>query len=141
MSRYKNIMFLLAVLLAQFMGLAMQVRTPAAKGGDGKGVRLMRYWAVAMMSPPEKVMSHTGHGVRGMWGNYIDLRHAQQQNQDLRAQLDQLRLEQAALLEDARQGQRLQGLLGFRQKYIYTTVPAQVIGTGGQRSVAHPHHR
>ena len=34
-------------------------------------------------------------------------------------------------LEDAKQGQRLQELLGFRQKYIYSTVPAQVIGTGG----------
>jgi rod shape-determining protein MreC len=131
LERYKNIMVLSVVLLAQFLGLAIQVRTPAAKGSDGKGVRLLRYWVVAMMSPPEKVMSHTGHGVRGFWGNYIDLRHVQQENRDLRAQLDQLRLEQAALLEDAKQGQRLQELLGFRQKYIYATVPAQVIGTGG----------
>jgi rod shape-determining protein MreC len=131
LERYKNIMVLSAVLLAQFLGLAIQVRTPAARGSDGKGVRLLRYWVVAMMSPPEKVMSHTGHGVRGFWGNYIDLRHTQQENRELRTQLDQLRLEQAALLEDAKQGQRLQELLGFRQKYIYTTVPAQVIGTGG----------
>jgi rod shape-determining protein MreC len=131
LERYKNIMVLSAVLLAQFLGLAIQVRTPAAKGSDGKGVRLLRYWVVAMMSPPEKVMSHTGHGVRGFWGDYIDLRHTREENEQLRAQLNQLRLEQAALLEDARQGQRLQGLLGFRQKYIYATVPAQVIGTGG----------
>jgi rod shape-determining protein MreC len=131
LERYKNIMVLSAVLLAQFLGLAIQVRTPAAKGSDGKGVRLLRYWVVAMMSPPEKVMSHTGHGVRGFWGDYIDLRNARKDNEQLRAQLDQLQLEQAALLEDAKQGHRLQGLLGFRQKYIYTTVPAQVIGTGG----------
>jgi rod shape-determining protein MreC len=131
LERYKNIMVLSAVLLAQFLGLAIQVRTPAAKGSDGKGVRLLRYWVVAMMSPPEKVMSHTGHGVRGFWGNYIDLHHTREENEQLRAQLDQLRLEQAALLEDAKQGQRLQELLGFRQKYIYSTVPAQVIGTGG----------
>lgn len=131
LERYKNIMVLSVVLLAQFLGLAVQVRTPAARGSDGKGVRLLRYWVVAMMSPPEKVMSHTGSGARGFWGNYIDLRHTREENQALRAQLEQLRLEQAALLEDAKQGQRLQGLLGFRQKYIYATVPAQVIGTGG----------
>jgi rod shape-determining protein MreC len=131
LDRYKNIMVLSAVLLAQFLGLAVQVRTPAARGSDGKGVRLLRYWVVAMMSPPEKVMSHTGSGARGFWGNYIDLRHTRAENQALRAQLEQLRLEQAALLEDAKQGQRLQELLGFRQKYIYTSVPAQVIGTGG----------
>jgi rod shape-determining protein MreC len=130
-ERYKNIMVLSAVLLLQFLGLAIQVRTPAARGSDGKGVRLLRYWVVAMMSPPEKVMSHTGSGVRGFWGNYIDLRHTRAENETLRAQVEQLRLEQAALLEDAKQGHRLQSLLGFREKYIYTTVPAQVIGTAG----------
>jgi rod shape-determining protein MreC len=131
LERYKNIMVLSAVLLAQFLGLAIQVRTPAARGSDGKGVRLLRYWVVAMMSPPEKVMSHTGHGARGFWGNYVDLRHTREENQALRAQVEQLRLEQAALLEDAKQGHRLQELLDFRQKYIYATVPAQVVGTSG----------
>jgi rod shape-determining protein MreC len=131
LERYKNIMVLSAVLLAQFLGLAVQVRTTAARGSDGKGVRLLRYWVVAMMSPPEKVMSHTGSGARGFWGNYIDLRHTREENQALRAQVEQLRLEQAALLEDAKQGHRLQELLDFRQKYIYATVPAQVVGTSG----------
>jgi rod shape-determining protein MreC len=42
-----------------------------------------------------------------------------------------LRLEQAALLEDARQGQRLQAMLGFQEKYIYSTVAAQVYGSSG----------
>jgi rod shape-determining protein MreC len=130
-DRYKNIMVLGTLLLLQFVGLAVQVRTPAAKGSDGKGVRLLRYWVVAMMSPPEKVMSHTGSGVRGFWGSYIDLRNTREENQVLRNQVEQLRLEQAALLEDAKQGQRLQSLLGFREKYIYKTVPAQVIGTAG----------
>jgi rod shape-determining protein MreC len=35
------------------------------------------------------------------------------------------------LLEDARQGQRLQALLDFQQKYIYKTVAAQAIGSSG----------
>ena len=42
-----------------------------------------------------------------------------------------MRLEQAALLEDARQGQRLQSLVDFQQKYIYKTVAAQAIGSSG----------
>ena len=53
------------------------------------------------------------------------------QNQDLEKTIGRLRLEQAALLEDARQGQRLQALLGFQQKYIYTTVAAQAYGSSG----------
>ncbi|HEY9138067.1 MAG TPA: rod shape-determining protein MreC, partial [Terriglobus sp.] len=38
---------------------------------------------------------------------------------------------EASLAEDARQGQRLQQLLAFKQKYVGKTVAAQVIGTGG----------
>ena len=45
--------------------------------------------------------------------------------------MSRLQLEQAGLLEDARQGQRLQSLLAFKEHYIYSTVPAQVIGTAG----------
>ena len=41
------------------------------------------------------------------------------------------RLEEDSMAEDARQGQRLQALLGFKEKYVYKTVAAQVIGTSG----------
>jgi rod shape-determining protein MreC len=61
----------------------------------------------------------------------LDLRHVREQNQDLQKTIDRLRLEQASLLEDARQGQRLQALLDFQQKYIYKTLAAQAIGSSG----------
>jgi rod shape-determining protein MreC len=70
-------------------------------------------------------------GSRGLWQNYLDLRSVRQQNQELQKTIDRLRLEQAALLEDARQGQRLQALANFQQKYIYQTVAAQAIGSSG----------
>jgi len=83
------------------------------------------------VSPPEKALHGTGTGLRGLWSNYLDLRHVREQNKQLRDQVSRLQLEQASLLEDARQGQRLQSLLAFKEHYIYSTVPAQVIGTGG----------
>ncbi len=131
MSRYKNILFLVAVLVAQIIGLAVQVRRPNPNGGDAPAVRLIRYWAIGLMSPPEKVLHGSGSGLRGLWSNYLDLRHVRQQNQELTERVSRLQLEQATLLEDARQGQRLQSLLAFKEHYIYTTVPAQVIGTSG----------
>ncbi len=42
-----------------------------------------------------------------------------------------MRLEQAELLEDVRQGQRLQALNHFQEKYLYKTLTAQVIGGSG----------
>jgi len=50
---------------------------------------------------------------------------------DAKQQLDQLRMRNLALTEDARQGQRLQALLAFKQQYVGSTVTAQVIGTSG----------
>ena len=119
------------MLIAQVIGLAVQIRRPNPSGGDQPAVRLLRYWTIALMAPPEKVVHGSGTGIRGLWSNYLDLRHVRQQNQDLKQQLGRLQLEQAALLEDARQGQRLQSLLSFKEHYIYSTVPAQIIGTSG----------
>jgi rod shape-determining protein MreC len=129
--RYKNILFLVAVLIVQVIGLAVQVRRPSPSGGDAPTVRLIRLWAIGLMSPPEKAVHGGGSGLRSMWSNYIDLRHVRQQNDELKERVSRLQLEQAALLEDARQGQRLQALLAFKEHYISSTVPAQVIGTSG----------
>jgi rod shape-determining protein MreC len=134
--RYRNLVVLLAVLLAQIIGLAVQVRRIGDRRttldpGDGPGVRLIRLWANALVSPPEQAIHGSKLGIGGLWQNYIDLRHVQEQNQDLQKTIDRLRLEQAALIEDARQGQRLQGLIGFQEKYIYKTVAAQAFGSSG----------
>lgn len=130
-SRYRNALVLTIVLLAQVIGLAVQVRRPGQTPGDKGGVRLIRAWVVGIVSPPEKVLRATGHGIRFVWTNYFDLIHVRQEDKTLKAQLDQLRLEEASLAEDAKQAHRLQTLLGFQEKYIYKTVVAQVIGTSG----------
>jgi rod shape-determining protein MreC len=134
--RYRNLVMLAAVLVAQIAGLAMQVRrTDAGRGsldeGDGRGVRVIRFWAESVVGPPQRLIHNTRLGIAGIWFGYFDLRHVRQQNQDLEKTVDRLRLEQAQLLEDAHQGQRLQALLGFQQQYIYSTVPAQVYASSG----------
>lgn len=130
-SRYRNVLVLFAVLLAQVLALAVQVRRTVPGQPDLGSVRLIRYWAVMLVSPPERAVHGTGSGVRGWWGDYVDLVHTQQQNKALQAEVDRLRIEQSSLAEDALQGVRLQQLLGFTEHYAYQTVPAQVIGTSG----------
>jgi rod shape-determining protein MreC len=135
-TRYRNLLVLAFVLVAQIMGLAIQVRQFGGVRNsldvrDGSGVRLIRLWAEAVVSPFERGIHGTGLGASWLWNNYADLRNVRQQNQQLQQTVDRLRLEQAALLEDARQGERLQALLNFQQKYIYSTLAAQVIGSSG----------
>jgi len=137
-TRYRNLAVLLVILLAQIIGLATQVRRSrdghsALDPGDGPGVRLIRLWANALVSPPERLIHSSKLGMDYLWQDYLDLHNVRRQNQDLQKTIDRLRLEQAALLEDARQGQRLQALLNFQQKYIYKTIAAQAIGSSGSQ--------
>ncbi len=131
-SRYKSALVLLAVLLAQVIGLASQMRRDDyASRADGHNVRVARAWAAYTITPIEVALKHMGGGIRGLWNSYIDLRHVRQHDRDLQYQIDQLRLREASLAEDARQGQRLQRMLEFKQQYVGKTVAAQVVGTGG----------
>jgi rod shape-determining protein MreC len=135
-TRYRNLVVLLAILMVQIIGLAVQVRRTSEGRStvdmrDPAGVRLIRLWAVGLVSPPEKAAHSTKMGIVGMWQNYIDLRHVREQNAQLQEQVDRLRLAQASLLEDARQGQRLQTLLDFQHRYIYSTLASQAIGSSG----------
>lgn len=131
-TRFKNALFLIAVLLVQVIALAMQVRTPVDSGqSDGRSVRLIRMWASSTVTPFERAAHAISSGTRRGWSDYIDLRHVRQQNQDLQQQLTRMRIEQAAIAEDALQGRRLQALLAFKERYVGTTVAAQVIGASG----------
>lgn len=129
-TRFKNALFLIAVLLAQALALAVQVRGPANSAEpDSEKVRLIRVWAIGAVTPFERSAHAISSGIRGTWYNYIDLRHTRQENQALKAQVARMRLDEAGIAEDALEGRRLQALLAFRQRYVGGTVAAQVIGT------------
>ena len=59
------------------------------------------------------------------------LRNVGQENQQLRAEIERMKLEQARLNEDATMARRIQTLLAFKEQYVDSTVAAQVIGTSG----------
>ena len=130
--RFKNVLVLVIVLLAQTIGLAIQVRRPVESGApDSPRVTLLRSWIVGAVTPFERFFHGIGHNVRYGWSNYIDLRNTRRQNRDLQNEVARLRLEQAEFAEDAMQGHRLQAMLKFQQHYVASTVAAQVIGTSG----------
>jgi rod shape-determining protein MreC len=132
-SRFKNALALIALLLVQTIVLATQIKRPTdpAQPADGPQVRLVRLWVIALIAPFEKLATATGHGIRAGWSDYVDLRHVRQQNLDLQKQIDQLRLQRAALAEDALEAQRLRTVLAFREHFVASTVVAEVIGTSG----------
>ena len=109
------------------MGLAVQVKRPAQQGDT----RLIRVWAVSAITPLEKAVIGTQNFFYGAWHNYVYLRGVRRENRELRAQLDQMKLEQVRMREDAEMARRIQSLLAFKEQHIDSTVAAQVIGTSG----------
>jgi rod shape-determining protein MreC len=128
MSRYRNVTILVAILFAQVLGLAVQVKR---RSGADESTRIIRLWTVSAITPLEKAIVWCQNGLGGMWNNYIYLRGVRQENRDLKFEIEQLRLEQVRLSDDAQQARRLQALLGFKEQYIAKTVAAQVIGSSG----------
>jgi rod shape-determining protein MreC len=92
---------------------------------------LIRVWATAAEKKKKKAVVHTQKWAHDQWNGYIYLRHVNSENQQLRAEIDRMKLEQARLSEDANMARRIQTLLAFKEQYIENTVAAQVIGTSG----------
>ncbi len=127
LSRYRNLIVLAAILFAQIIALAVQVRRPTQEGET----RLIRVWAISAVTPFEKAVVHSQQWVQNLFTNYAYLRGVRRENRELRAEIEQMKIEQARLNEDARMARRVQALLGFKEQYVDSTVAAQVIGTSG----------
>jgi len=127
MGRYRNVTFLAAAIFLQILGLAIQIK----RSTENESSRLIRLWAVSIVAPLEKGIVRVQSSGAGIWHSYFYLRGVRQENRDLRDQLEQLRLEQVRLKQDADQAHRLQALLGFKEQFIGRTTAAQVIGSSG----------
>lgn len=127
LGRYKNLIVLAAMLFAQIIALAVQVKRPAQEGET----RLIRVWAIAALTPFEKAVVHTQKWAHDKWDGYIYLRGVRNENAQLRAEIERMKLEQARFNEDANMARRIQTLLAFKEQYVEKTIAAQVIGTSG----------
>lgn len=127
MGRYRNVSILGAAIFLQVLGLAIQVK----RSTENQSSRLIRIWAVSAITPFEKGLVRVQTSASDVWRNYFYLRGVRQENRELRDQIEQLRLEQVRLKQDADQAHRLQALLGFKEQFISKTTGAQVIGSSG----------
>ncbi|MGA7217072.1 MAG: rod shape-determining protein MreC [Candidatus Sulfotelmatobacter sp.] len=127
LGRYRNLTILVGVLFLQALGLAVQVK----RAGDAEHTRLIRIWAVDSIIPFERGLMWIQGGGSGLWHNYFYLRGVRAENRELKEQIEQMRLAQVRMSEDATQARRLQTLLAFKEQFISKTVAAQVIGSSG----------
>ena len=121
-TRRKPYVLLAVSLVFQILLLAVQVRRP-------DGARLIRVWAVELITPAERAGSWALDHVGGAWTGYIGLFRANRENQQLRQQLGELSMRNSELESRAAEAQRLAALLDFRDAHPDAPLlAARVIG-------------
>ena len=109
-SRHRSLALLGLVIVAQVLLLAVQIKR------DAQG-RLLRVWTVGAISPLERLGSWSVQEVRSTWRGYFALRQAAKENEELRRQLDELKLQVNQLESKAAEADRLSAILHFSQAH------------------------
>src|ERR1700731_3653114 len=107
LGRYRNLIILVGVLFLQVLGLAVQVKRSA----EAEHTRLIRIWVVDSITPVERVLVRVQNGANNLWRNYFFLRGVRAENRQPKEQIEQMRLEQVRLKEDAAHARRVRSLL------------------------------
>jgi rod shape-determining protein MreC len=121
LNRYRNLSVLVAMILAQLVLLAYQVRT----NGD---VRLIRVWAVATVTPAARVIETGRSGVSHFFSDYFVLLDVRGENKRMKAELDRIKMDNQYLRAELSTADRARSLLIFQTHSPSKTVAARIIG-------------
>jgi rod shape-determining protein MreC len=123
LSRFRNLTVLVAVLLAQLILLAYQVKSSA-------DVPLIRVWAVTAVTPAARVLETLRSGTVGFARDYIFLKDARDENRRLREELVQTKLRNQYLAGELETADRVKALSEFTKRNPSKTIAARIIMTG-----------
>src|SRR5215467_1511717 len=122
-SRHRSLFLLIGVVLLQVLLLAVQIKR------DSQG-RLIRVWTVSAVSPVERSGAWGVGKIRDAWRHYFALSDTARQNEQLRRENGELKLEIMQLQGKSAEADRLAALLNFKQKQNKVPmVVARVIGS------------
>jgi rod shape-determining protein MreC len=129
-SRHRSLFLLTGVVLLQILLLAVQIKR------DSQG-RLIRVWTVGAVSPFERSGAWGIGRVRNAWRHYFALSDTARENEELRRENGQLKLEVMQLQGKSAEADRLAALLNFKQKQAKVPmVVARVIGSNADANSA-----
>lgn len=123
LERHRHLSLLVFVLFVQLLLLAYQIKTE-------NQMRLIRVWAVTVVTPVEKGVDFVVDTSVHIWQDYIALYAAQRENRQLRAELEQTRLRLHAVEARATEADQLAALLALKQAHPQAPLlAAEVIGS------------
>ena len=122
-SRHRSLFLLVGVVTLQVLLLAVQIKSDSQS-------RLIRVWTVSAASPVERSGAWGIGKVRNTWRHYFALSDAARENEELRRENGELKLEVMQLQGKSAEADRLAALLSFKQKQAKVRmVTARVIAS------------
>ena len=122
-SRHRSLFLLVGVVTLQVLLLAVQIKSDSQS-------RLIRVWSVSAASPVERSGAWGIGKIRGTWRHYFALSDAARENEALRRENGELKLEIMQLQGKSAEADRLAALLNFKQKQAKVKmVTARVIAS------------
>ena len=112
---------LAALLLAQVVLMSTNARHPESEQS------VLRIWIVTAFAPVVRVGDAMLSSIKGVGASYIDVRHAREENIELRERVDQLTAERNSALERAAELDLLRTQLALPTRPQYRELPANVI--------------
>jgi rod shape-determining protein MreC len=94
----------------------------------------IRMWILDSLAPLEKIVDRSSYGVVYVWNRYIALIGLHDENERLKRENDQMRMQMATEHEALLEAERLRALAGLQDTGIGKTVVARVIGRDAARS-------
>lgn len=118
--RVRRYGILLAVLLVSFLLLTVQTRG----GGTGRAGELV----AIVLTPVQSLLVRVHRGALNFWANYVDWKSVRRENEVLRGENEQLRVQTLQAGETREENMRLRRLLVLRDRLPLATVAGEVIG-------------
>jgi rod shape-determining protein MreC len=123
LTRYRNLTVLLIAFFAQLVLIAFQVRT-------GKDLPLFRVWAITAVTPVEQALEFVRRNTIGVAEDYFVLVGVRGENERLKKQVGELKLQNHYLESELSTADRARALSVFQRQAPSKTLAARIIGTG-----------
>jgi len=116
------------VWIALSVALLIHTGLISVQAGRRIDTSFVRIWILDSLAPMEKLVDRTLYAIVHVWDGYFALVGLHQENEQLKTQIQELRMRLDKEHEDVLESQRLRSLLSIKDSGIGKTVVARVIG-------------